>query len=932
MRDIRAILVVLAVVILTGEASLSQNRQTLDLTGREVVVRVYRGGPQGYTQKYERTSFPIDLRTIRLEAKDANDSTLFKILGEDQKDPLISQIIAGYVHRLAYKKGLTFTLPISTAKLTGREAVVRVYKNWKTDKSTYEKYETVTQGGAITFDFADVNESAFVMVVGRDQKDHVVRLVTSERRFGKNYKKGLRYSIATKLSILAGREVVVRVYRDWRNDPMGFEQWLATVYQDDVEFDFDGVNDSAMVALFAADQQDELIKQQLGNRIYGWAYQRHLEFTIPSRPPADQNDYLWTFTDALGNPVPNADVQMYLTNRNQHIRVASARLDDQGQWRMPFCISERSARLNTDDVSGGSGTTTVLVVFSHPDYGSAEAKRVYVEKRHEHTVKLPLVQPASKAELRSAWGVVIDSDNNPVAGAFVEALGIYPPGGKWISGQRWCGVRTDAHGRFVIYVPMNTDKIGSLIPPKSEYYLKIKPPHGLGLLEYKGRVPNGRENIITLESPQEPRYFHTFVFEDENGPITDKKVLEDIVIKIRRRDKPDEWLKYSTWKEGGNFLLGRYEAKTDRSELYQFKPIEVTANTPEQLLFKLPPGKSYFGRIVDGINGEPMEGAFVRAGHSAGCRSLAEVTPEQWELLHQLPDTNAVPKEISGHLRYLLNFHSRGHLIRTDSDGWFEMQFPPKNRFRGFSVFQKNYLTMQVHESLARSKENGQFDFSEIKLFPAATAVVEPRVQGVHKDYLPHILPVWILGKDSNPKWMHDLLAACDDEDDAKGILNEFCVEPNQTTAFYIPAGLNLQLQLTMPMVAHRKWSPMTIAENINLQQGQVLDFGRVELRHRIKMFVQVLNWTGQGVEGVPVKALCDRYEPVTHNSDEDGYVSFDLARDSKGEFIVEYNSGYDADQVRLHEAIPYEVVGPQDANSIFTLQVSDEILQHLFK
>jgi len=48
----------------------------------------------------------------------------------------------------------------------------------------------------------------------------------------------------------------------------------------------------------------------------------------------------------------------------------------------------------------------------------------------------------------------------------------------------------------------------------------------------------------------------------------------------------------------------------------------------------------------------------------------------------------------------------------------------------------------------------------------------------------------------------------------------------------------------------------------------------------------------------------------------------------SSGEFGVMY----DDDDVYLRKTIPYEIAGPEDANSVYTLQISDEMLYHLFK
>jgi hypothetical protein len=96
-------------------------------------------------------------------------------------------------------------------------------------------------------------------------------------------------------------------------------------------------------------------------------------------------------------------------------------------------------------------------------------------------------------------------------------------------------------------------------------------------------------------------------------------------------------------------------------------------------------------------------------------------------------------------------------------------------------------------------------------------------------------------------------------------------------------------------------------------------------------VFAEVLNSAGQPIEGVPVTAV-SRYGKKISNTDEDGIALFYLARDAAGEFVVEYKQGDEPGALDLREAIPYEIARPEDANIVYTLQVSDEIIYHLFK
>jgi hypothetical protein len=67
----------------------------------------------------------------------------------------------------------------------------------------------------------------------------------------------------------------------------------------------------------------------------------------------------------------------------------------------------------------------------------------------------------------------------------------------------------------------------------------------------------------------------------------------------------------------------------------------------------------------------------------------------------------------------------------------------------------------------------------------------------------------------------------------------------------------------------------------------------------------------------------------VPHNTDESGIVLFHAAPNSSGRFGVLY---HDEGGVNLEETIPYQIGGDEDSGRQFTLQLSDEILELLFK
>jgi hypothetical protein len=127
-----------------------------------------------------------------------------------------------------------------------------------------------------------------------------------------------------------------------------------------------------------------------------------------------------------------------------------------------------------------------------------------------------------------------------------------------------------------------------------------------------------------------------------------------------------------------------------------------------------------------------------------------------------------------------------------------------------------------------------------------------------------------------------------------------------------------------------RQFCPIEIPQVIHLAQGQVLDLGRHQFKAALDVYVQVINSKSQAIEGVPVRMLRDgKAWSVTHNTDETGLARFNVIPYSIGEFGVIYHK--DGGEF-LKETIPFQIGGNTDSDRQFTLQLSDEILELLFK
>lgn len=615
---------------------------------------------------------------------------------------------------------------------------------------------------------------------------------------------------------------------------------------------------------------------------------------------------LWRFTDALGEPLADADVEIWLADpRGSRIHVGRTTLDSAGRpgWR-----------------PSSNNPGTAYFVVSHADYGCAEVRQPFGS---DAEIITPLVRKGTVAAERAIRGRVVDANGAPVAGAVIRCPHVRTLGEGLINATNETpqGI-TDANGAFSFYMPnrRTRDDRGELIPPRSRYYTRIEAPKVFGLLPHVEPIENGRESLIVLERGDRLRQLH---FEDPNGEITDPTKLGTITISLRRPGRNVLTLYYDNWNDGVPLVPGTYEASMQGSgENCQFEPVELTQDSPEDVIFKLPIPVTYYGQVVHGLAGRPMPGAFVLVMSSSSNKRLCDLTVEEWDTLHRLPDNPAQDDPALDPLRRIYGFT---RLVRTDSTGGYGIALEADESFYGFVAFEQDYLAVIQRRHALEADADRFAEVPTIKLFPAATVLVETVIDKEH----PSIMPKWQIEEQPQPAWVGELLAI--DNNHESSLEYDDWLQPNVRQAVSVPAGVRLRLRLETPY--DDEFCPLLIPQEICLAQGQTLDLGPFTFERAIGVQVKAIDSVGQTIEGIPIRLAQAGKDGVcwgiAHNTDEQGIARFYVVPNSTGSFGVLHHND---DGVHLTETLDYEVGGPEDAGREFVLQISDELIAYLLQ
>ena len=709
---------------------------------------------------------------------------------------------------------------------------------------------------------------------------------------------------------LSGRGIVVRVHNNWPTEPAKYK--LVEVELDGLSVCFDAVEEAlgkiaktAIVVVVVEDQKDPAVAMVIGDCVHARYYKKGGCFSIWPWDYAGKRSAYWSFSDALGQAIAKAEVQILVSptssSKDPRLALNSTRTDEQGRVKTAIVRSDLQ---------------WFYFVVSHPDYGKALVK----QPLNVTDFSAPLVKTGSEAEQRAARGIIVDSENSPIKGATIQCYSIGTPGGGTLLRSRTSSVHdrviTDNSGYFRLYLPID-NKLermgGELIPTASRYDVQIRPPKELKVSPARQRISNHTEVTITLRPPQEGtegKYFHTFTFEDANGPITEPERLKRIEVRIW--SKGSRVLKYKDWKDGGLFDLGMYEAK---EKVYCFERLNVSKDSPEELVFSIVPAR-YAGQVIDGATGEPLAGAFVLADCYEITRELSSVTPEQWKAIHALESSPDVYDAALRPLRRACRFYQ---VTRTDKNGFYGLTVTPGPSSYEICVVEENYLAREISFWPAKKRDP---ENALVRIFPAAKVLLEP----IKEDPVV-VQPYWIIDANDNPDWVSDFVKTYGGRK-----IEISSIIPNHPRTIFVPAGLNFRLQLC----TSGKWCPITIPQSINLTQGELLDIGRQVFQPGIPVIVKVVDSERNGVEGVMVTQLFDGLlHPWSHTrnpiTNKNGLVTFNAPPYSKGRFCIRIRTD-GRRGLEEQPTISYQIGGEEDAGREFTIQLSDEMLQELLK
>ena len=554
-------------------------------------------------------------------------------------------------------------------------------------------------------------------------------------------------------------------------------------------------------------------------------------------------------------------------------------------------------------------------IFSHPDYG-----RVLILNTlyYGHDVNVPMspVNPATREQ--SIWGRVLDDANNPMPQVVISCREVRTPGGGELRWSRHCGfVVTDAQGRFRMCMPMEKLKGGSIrLGPNSKYDVLIVTLEELSIPPQSRLIPIGKESIIRLKLPK--LYFRTFAFQDENAPITDKKILERLQLEIRPSGlQRSLYFEYDDIKDGGMFPPGGYKAKMGSMP---FEHVTVTEESPSQVVFRrrqtkpVKPYKTYQGRVVYGLTGKPVEGALVicSKGGLLAEATVASLAEQQWQRLAQLRE------DIAPHDPVLEPLRKRWSRIKkvlvTDTRGRFSITVTHGLSYHFYVIKQDYVPIMHFTDDNLKNSPNEVVELPISKLFPAAKV---------------HFQLAFEHQEENNSFWVY--WRKCD-RDPCDSSLATYArtvdvdldrpVHSDLPYTIYVPAELNLRLEFRGG--GEYRAAPV-YTEMFSLEKGKSLDLGIIDLTQRIEVFVQVTDSAGNPVVGVGVH--CDHRSGVKI-TDKDGLAGFYVPPYYQDSFIITHQ---DETERFYNESVDYQTNGIQDANSVYTLQLSDEMLRRLF-
>lgn len=457
---------------------------------------------------------------------------------------------------------------------------------------------------------------------------------------------------------------------------------------------------------------------------------------------------------------------------------------------------------------------------------------------------------------------------------------IRTPGQGLISADARSFVLSDKQGRFLIYPVANQqhrEERGRLIPENSRFYLTVRPSERSGLFPASVEAVNTRPATIVLERP---RHEHTFKLEKPDGTLAGGDELRSVYVRYSKRQGPGTLvLDQSLVREGGGLVPGFYTARTANVE---YLPLEVTDDSPAELVFRLPKSRTYRGKIVDGKTGKPLEGAFVIAEAAVGYNNLASLTDGEWDSLEKLPSPAPMDLPIIARLQSLYGVHG---LVRTDAEGGYEIAEPRGKQTYALVAFARDRLPYSYRTYNVKAAEDGKTRVPDLPLYPAAKVLVRPVFDNGHIS----VGHYWSVEREGQPAWASVFPGRRHPSD--QGFERLHWLNLNERQPLYVPAGVRLKVRFDAPYDG--PWTAINPEETLLLEPGQTKDLGDLKFVPSPKVEASVTDENGKPLEGVPLRKMQDGQEKgeeswsVAHNTDAEGKAIFYAPAGSSGKIAI---------------------------------------------
>jgi hypothetical protein len=357
--------------------------------------------------------------------------------------------------------------------------------------------------------------------------------------------------------------------------------------------------------------------------------------------------------------------------------------------------------------------------------------------------------------------------------------------------------------------------------------------------------------------------------------------------------------------------------------------LTVTAESPDELVFRLPPPITYRGRVVDAATGAPMAGVFVLGLESTGEFSLARLEREQWDALDKLSG-DLKPDDAA--LKPVHDSFGFSRILRTDAQGNYAfVQTPAMGQTYGLVFFARDRLPLL--QRLYDTKPNADHiaPLADIDLFPAARVKTQihfdPQADGPRSS-APSVMPRWEFDPQAKqPEWFTKLKKV---DGGRRQFACDHWLPIKSSATIYVPADVALRLRLDVPY--DDRWSPREPDTLLKLAAGETKEIAAIAFEPSLEVKVRVLNEAGQPVEGAPVRRLdaAQNSWSVVRNTDERGEVTFYIRPRSTGQFGIIDLPGLQGGNLPANLTLRYNIGESVEKNKSMLMKLTAEQIQKL--